>query len=113
MEHISGTCAIALRHVVINVQWTKPSKFVCGTIIVILVSMFLQVSALEQDIIEVDPETKEMLKALVSFPLSNPLLYTCCWLFDLYYTQDFGNISNLQVTAPPVQSGSGGYGSRR
>ena len=29
----------------------------------------LKVSALEQDIIEVDPETKEMLKALVSYPL--------------------------------------------
>lgn len=31
--------------------------------------------------------------------------------------QDFGNIPNLQVTAPPVQSGggggSGGYGNRR
>ena len=29
-------------------------------------AFFLQVSAIEQDIIEVDPDTKEMLKVLVS-----------------------------------------------
>lgn len=45
------------------------------------------VSALELDIIEVDPETKEMLKAL-----------------------DFGNIPNLQVTQPHTSTSGGGGG---
>jgi len=46
--------------------------------------------------IEVDPETKEMLKQLVSYTeLVFPYIYTCsnrCWSL-----QDFANISNLQV----------------
>lgn len=46
-----------------------------------------EVSALEHDIIEVDPDTKEMLKML-----------------------DFNNINSLQLTAPATQ---GGYGGRR
>jgi len=32
----------------------------------LMFAFFLQVSAIEQDIIEVDPDTKEMLKVLVS-----------------------------------------------
>lgn len=46
-----------------------------------------EVSALEHDIIEVDPDTKEMLKML-----------------------DFNNINGLQLTQPATQ---GGYGGRR
>lgn len=46
-----------------------------------------EVSALEHDIIEVDPDTKDMLKML-----------------------DFNNINGLQLTQPTT---SGGYGGRR
>lgn len=46
-----------------------------------------EVSALEQDIIEVDSDTKDMLKML-----------------------DFNNINGLQLTQPATQ---GGYGGRR
>lgn len=46
-----------------------------------------EVSALEHDIIEVDPDTKDMLKML-----------------------DFNNINGLQLTQPATQ---GGYGGRR
>ncbi|XP_003386808.1 PREDICTED: 40S ribosomal protein S17-like [Amphimedon queenslandica] len=46
------------------------------------------VSALEKEILEVDPDTKEMLKFL-----------------------DFGSIPNLQVVQPPVH-GSSGYNRR-
>ena len=69
-------------------------------------------SELELDIIEVDPETKEMLKTLVCN-------FYSVWLVTLFYAythvQDFGNIANLQVTAPSVQAGggAGGYGNRR
>ena len=39
----------------------------CVCVLFMLVcAFFLQVSAIEQDIIEVDPDTKEMLKVLVS-----------------------------------------------
>jgi len=43
-----------------------------------------EISALEQDLIEVDPDTKEMLKIL-----------------------DFANIPNLQVIQPMASGGSG------
>ena len=72
----------------------------------------VQVSALELDIIEVDPETKEMLKTLVGSSIWHVVN-----IFNVLYThaQDFGNIANLQVTAPSVQAGggAGGYGNRR
>ena len=39
----------------------------CACVLFMLIcAFFLQVSAIEQDIIEVDPDTKEMLKVLVS-----------------------------------------------
>ena len=37
-----------------------------------------QVSAIEQDILEVDPDTKEMLKMLVSV---NNTTYRACWIY--------------------------------
>ena len=46
------------------VLWVRGAKLI-DTLIHFLFDM-LQVSALEQDIIEVDPETKEMLKHLVN-----------------------------------------------
>lgn len=66
----------------------------------------MQNSELELDIIEVDPETKEMLKSLVGF-LRNIYYCHCDSLLPL--PQDFGGISNVQVIQPHV----GGYGTRR
>lgn len=48
---------------------TQNSSTLSAVLLVLLIFMFpffLQVSAIEQDIIEVDPDTKEMLKVLVS-----------------------------------------------
>lgn len=62
------------------------------------------VSALEHDIIEVDPETKDMLKMLVSV-----LKYSIKFdSINLIFFQDFTNISGLQLTQPPTT----GYGRR-
>ncbi|KAK2552942.1 40S ribosomal protein S17, partial [Acropora cervicornis] len=55
-----------------------------------------EVSAIELDMIEVDPDTKEMLKVLDHSDLQH--------ILDLhkfeYKENDFGNIPNLQVTQP-------------
>lgn len=42
----------------------------------------MQVSALEQEPIEVDPDTKEMLKVLVSFYLLKCFYGYECWCFS-------------------------------
>ena len=59
------------------------------------------------DIIEVDPETKEMLKSLVSTMVTHLVV----WHEVLWCLQDFGNIPNLQVTQQTAAGG--GYGGRR
>lgn len=70
-----------------------------------------EVSALEHDIIEVDPETKEMLKMLVmSFTVS--ILVPCLSLYVIMFHtnyclscfQEFNNIVGLQLTQPATQS---------
>jgi small subunit ribosomal protein S17e len=68
-----------------------------------------EVSALEHDIIEVDPETKEMLKMLVrSFAVIKHLSYLLvieCNTNDYHFCfQDFNNIIGLQLTQPATQS---------
>lgn len=63
--------------------------------------MLIQVSALDADFIEVDPETREMLKVLVSLLFNNQLINSgICVTFyycHFFYLQDFNNIPNLQT----------------
>lgn len=70
----------------------------------------LQVSALEQDVIEVDSDTKEMLKSLVC----DCRLITRHFFFTFLPLpppqKDFGNI-NVQITAPAT--GGAGTGPAR
>lgn len=70
-----------------------------------------EVSALEHDIIEVDPETKEMLKMLVMTFTVNILFHYLAVNVIIFYTnyclfcfQEFNNIVGLQLTQPATQS---------
>ena len=49
-----------------NPFWNRAGVFGCRVTFIIYWLFVIQVSAIEQDIIEVDPDTKEMLKVLVS-----------------------------------------------
>ncbi len=87
-------------------------------------------SDLEKDIIEIDPETKEMLKSLVSksctenytdfstctciktrLLMSRSFYFLICQIMFCFCLQEFGNIQNLQVLAP-VQGGGAGFNNR-
>lgn len=61
-----------------------------------------EVSALEQDVIEVDPDTKEMLKMLVSEYISRLFLFFQQFT-DVFLFQDFSNISGLQLVQSSTQ----------
>jgi len=68
-----------------------------------------EVSALEHDIIEVDPETKEMLKMLVGrFTViayfTSLSISAILYMITVICFQDFNNIIGLQLTQPATQS---------
>jgi small subunit ribosomal protein S17e len=70
-----------------------------------------EVSALEHDIIEVDPETKEMLKMLVMSFTVNVLVLSLSVNVIVFFTnyylfcfQEFNNSVGLQLTQPATQS---------
>lgn len=60
---------------------------------------------MEKDLIEIDAETKEMLKQLVSCGLVAACVYYCTYL--CMPLQDFGNISNLQVVPDGMAPATG------
>ena len=61
-----GHGTVSCQQVITNTKWYNDGVFCFIALFIFGYGFFIQVSAIEQDIIEVDPDTKEMLKVLVS-----------------------------------------------